>query len=306
MNRKPFHPIWLRLCVLGLALTLLSSCRSVVEVNQPEIYSAQKMELQAGFSPAEKAAIDKNCFEGVPVVARPSGKLQVVAREGYVLGHSSTLRGPLWVAQGVPADQVRGPGDRKDNFAPDPKLPPTERAELKDYSRSGYDRGHQAPAADFSSSQAMTDESFFLSNMSPQIGAGFNRAVWKYLEAFVREKILANGMGYVITGPLFYDPEEDDPATADGVVKIKWIGRGRVAVPTHFYKILVLPRPQGKATCVAFVLENRKYENASPNKFGLFVKSVDWIEQRAGINFMPDLDPRSERELESRPGVLEP
>ncbi len=195
-------------------------------------------------------------------------------------------------------------GERQDNFAPDPKVPAADRAELKDYEGSGYDRGHQAPAADFKSSQKLTDESFYLSNMAPQVGAGFNRAVWAHLEDFVREKIKENGSGYVITGPLYYDPAEDDPKTADGIVKMKWIGRGRVAVPTHFFKIMVLPKPGGKASCVGFVLENKKHPTGAPHNFSQYIKSVDWIEERAGINFMPDLNPQKERELEAKPGLL--
>ncbi len=290
--------------VLALGALLFSSCQNVTEIGLPSIYTQQRLELQAGYTPAEKAAIDKNCFGGVPVVAKPTGKTVLVAREGYVLLHSSFLREPLWVAEGIPAKQLVGKASRADNFAPDPQLPAEERAELKDYSGAGYDRGHQAPAADFKSSQKLTDESFFLSNMSPQVGAGFNRAVWKDLEDFIRGKIEANGSGYVITGPLLYDPAEENSATADGIVKVKWIGKGRVAVPTHFYKIMILPHPGGKTTCVAFVLENKKYPTGKAHDYSQFIQSVAWIQQRTGIDFMPDLDPQTERELESKPGTL--
>lgn len=289
---------------LALGAALLSSCQSVTEIGVPSIYSKQRLELQAGYTPAEKAAIEKNCFAGPPVVIKFTGKLLLVARDGYVLTHSSFLREPLWVAEGIPAKQLTGPGERKDNFQPDPLVPSSDRAELKDYSGAGYDRGHQAPAADFKLTQKLTDESFYLSNMAPQIGAGFNRAIWKELEDFIREKIKANGSGYVITGPLLYDPAEEDPATADGIVKVKWIGSGRVAVPTHFYKIMILPKPGGKATCVAFVLENKKYPTGKSYDFSIFIKPVAWIEKRTGINFMPNLDPQAERELEAKPGTL--
>jgi DNA/RNA endonuclease G (NUC1) len=45
---------------------------------------------------------------------------------------------------------------------------------MKDF-RSGYDRGHMVPAADAKISQGAMDETFFLSNVAPQVGDGFNR-----------------------------------------------------------------------------------------------------------------------------------
>lgn len=48
-------------------------------------------------------------------------------------------------------------------------------AKLGDYRGSGYDRGHQVPAADCKFSQEAMNETFYLSNMCPQVGDGFNR-----------------------------------------------------------------------------------------------------------------------------------
>lgn len=67
-------------------------------------------------------------------------------------------------------------GDRsKSTFVEDESIPMTFRAKLQDYFRSGYDRGHMVPAADAKSSQEAMDETFFLSNIAPQVGVGFNR-----------------------------------------------------------------------------------------------------------------------------------
>lgn len=290
---------------LGLALCVaaLVGCQSVVETSVPSTHSAATFEVQAGHTPQEKAAIEKNCYAGQPKVKKAVGNPKVIARPGYVLAHSSLYRGPLWVSEGIPVDQLTGDAKRKDNFRPDTVLPASERAELSDYAGTPYDRGHQAPAADFKKSQDLMDDSFFLSNISPQVGIGFNRHIWAELEEYAREKIKANSGGFVITGPLFYDPAEDNPATADGVVNVKWIGGGRVGVPTHFYKIVVLPNANGPARCIAFVLENKKHPTQKKYDFSPFVKTVDWIEERTGIDFMPDLDPLTERQLEGKPGV---
>ena len=68
----------------------------------------------------------------------------------------------------------------------DESTPEQFRALLKDYRGSGFDRGHQAPAADFKHSQAAMDETFLLSNISPQVGKGMNRDYWARIETWVR------------------------------------------------------------------------------------------------------------------------
>lgn len=231
----------------------------------------------------------------------PHGPTHYIVREGYVLEHSTTDKIPLWVCEGVTAEQLTGNADRSDGFAPDPLLPVGERAELRDYRGSGYDRGHMAPAGDQKSSQARQDETFLLSNMSPQLAA-LNRKVWKQLEERVREWVKGRGFAFVITGGFFYDSSEDSEATADGSIDYFIIGPGSVAVPTHFYKIVVAKNASGRWGAIAFVLENRGY--TKPYEFEDDIVSIDWLEEHTDLNFMPDLDPDQEHELEASPGAM--
>jgi endonuclease G len=89
---------------------------------------------------------------------------------------------------------------RKDNFRSDPKVK-TGSAALSDYKGSGYDRGHLAPAADFKWSATAMSESFYMSNMSPQV-PGFNRGIWKNIESTVRNWAVENDEIYIVTGPV--------------------------------------------------------------------------------------------------------
>jgi len=95
--------------------------------------------------------------------------------------------------------------------------------------------------------QALNDMTFFFSNAVPQNGS-LNSGQWNQLEARIRsllaDKKIKNAR--MITGGFFYDPAEDDPATADGVVVFEQIGSGLVAVPTHVYKIVVAQNASGE------------------------------------------------------------
>ncbi len=251
----------------------------------------------------QKTLTAKNCLFGKP--RKDSdwgfGPTDFVYREGYVLEHSATDRIPLWVCEGLTPTQLNGNASRKDAFAADTALKPGRRAEMRDYTKSGYDRGHMAPAGDQTVDANLKKETFFLSNMSPQIPE-FNRQIWEALEVQVRHWALDNDSTFVITGGIFYDPKDDDPATADGTIEYYIIGKDAVAVPTHFFKIVIAKHNDGEWRSIAFVEENRKYKR--PFDFSRYVVSIDWIEEHSGLDFMPDLSTAQETKLESTPSVM--
>jgi endonuclease G len=116
---------------------------------------------------------------------------------------------------------------------------------LTDYSNSGYDRGHLVPAADITGSQKDLDQTFLctffhslliikVTNVSPQVGVGFNRSYWAYFEKFARNLTRHFDDVYVITGPLFLPRKEED---GHYYVKFKKLGDPpNTSGPTHFFK----------------------------------------------------------------------
>jgi DNA/RNA endonuclease G (NUC1) len=233
------------------------------------------------------------------------GPTTVISRPGYVLEHSSVDKIARWVCETVRREHVSGSAERS-SFKPDPQLTRGSRAELADYRGSGYDRGHMAPASDFKHNQQRMNESFFLSNMIPQVGRGFNQSNWRVLEERVRDCVRERNVVQVITGAFFYDPAEENEDSADGSIDYFVIGDNQVAVPTHCYKILVA-RDHGTEQAVAFVMENKVYaiESDQDYDFAPFISSIDWLEERAGINFMPELDGSAdEGRLEGDPGTV--
>ena len=283
-------PFCCALLAISIGPLLLVSCRTTTE--QVRIaYFTRFQKAEAGHTPQEEAILKRLCLFGEPQHASgwPHGPTEEIVREGYVLEHSLADKIPLWVCEHLGNEDLGGSLKRPDPepFKPDPKLPPGSRAELKDYKHSGYDRGHQAPSGDETKNQSRQDATYFLSNMVPQIGQ-FNQHAWEQLEETVRAWAASRGGAHVITGPMFYDPKEDDPHTATGHFTIKAIGKDHVAVPTHLYKIVVLRGKGGQWRSIAFVMKNQKYPKNVDYKD--FIQSIRWIEDRTGINFMPGLD----------------
>lgn len=226
----------------------------------------------------------------------PAGDtLRWIVRAGYALEHSARDKIALFVCTTVARADLDGPATREERFAPDPALPPGERAELSDYRGSGYSRGHQAPAGDQGLDQARLDETFYLSNMTPQ-RQRFNAGVWAELERRVRGWARRYGAVGVVTGPVFHDPAEEAPATADGVVVHEVVGVGHVSVPTHYFKVVVAI-VDGEPRVQAFLLPHVD----TPLTLGDALVSVDAIEARTGLDLLPELTPSEARRLEAEP-----
>lgn len=149
----------------------------------------------------------------------------IVCRTGYALEHDNTAKIPKWVAWTVTPDHAIGCAERVDAFAADQSLPSAGRAEPKDYAGTGYDKGHLANNADLSWDSDVARESFYMSNMSPQLPA-LNRGTWKDLEASTRAWVYQTKHSHTIYAGNIY--------TASS----KTIGASKVVVPETLFKIV--------------------------------------------------------------------
>jgi len=210
----------------------------------------------------------------------------LLCREGYLLDYNASRKTADWVGYHLTRAKVHGSAKRSNDFRPDPDLTADQRSELADYRKSGYDRGHMAPAAAMRWSVKAMSESFLLSNMAPQVGAGMNRGIWKELEAKVRDWVDARGELYVVTGNIY--------ASASP----KTIGPNHVAVPSACYKVIFDPV---RVDAIAFIIPNSKQQNAELPKF---VTSVREVERETGLNFLSSLDAGVADAIETRTSKL--
>jgi endonuclease G, mitochondrial len=235
---------------------VLSSCSAVV---QPDVLpSSLPIEVEKFYHPTSYFKID---------------------RAGYSLVYDGRTRNPMWVYECLTAASVNGSAKRLDVFKEDEIVPSLLRATLTDYKGSGFDRGHQAPAADHRATTESMADTFYLTNMCPQCPE-FNRGYWKEFETFVRELTQSYVEVHVLTGPLYL------PKIAlDGkrYVHYQVIGPHDVAVPTHFFKILILDDGRSYPQTLAYVLPNEKIE--STVSLESFRTTIEKVEQVAGFVF---------------------
>jgi hypothetical protein len=115
----------------------------------------------------------------------PLPEEQIISHTAYLLSYNEEHEQANWVAYMLTSSKLGSGLERSNRFLEDP-LVASGTATNADYAKSGYDRGHLAPAADMSWSMQVMQESFYYSNMSPQL-PGFNRGIWKKLEEKVRD-----------------------------------------------------------------------------------------------------------------------
>jgi len=212
----------------------------------------------------------------------PSGaKGQVVQHQEYTLCYSEQHEQAFWVAYELTAAELRLPSrKRESSFKTDPYVA-TKSASHKDYTNSGYDRGHISRAEFNKSTASSYRESYYMSNISPQIGVNFNRrgGDWYKLEELEKKIAFKLGSIYVVSGPIFQNNL--------GVIGTKT----KITVPGFFKAFL----SQDKSQAIAFVL---KHDNVDVDSLWATVVTIDELEEFTNFNFYPTLSINSQAKLE--------
>ncbi|KAG0647737.1 nuclease [Hyphodiscus hymeniophilus] len=265
------------------------SATSTTSVPAP-IPGALPIRAQKILPPVDPAGLFQYGFPG-PVA-------DLATRNALISSFDRRLRNPSWVAEHITAESLSlANGDRKHSyFAEDGAVPEKFRGKLKDYARSGYDRGHQVPAADAKWSQDAMNDTFFLTNMCPQVGEGFNRDYWAHFEDFCRRLTMRYPSVRIVTGPL-YLPKRD---AVDGKWRVSYEVIGNppnIAVPTHFYKVIFAEdgTVAGPVAVGAFVLPNAAIPNEKP--LTDFEVPVEAVERASGLEFASKLPVQRRKRL---------
>ena len=215
----------------------------------------------------------KNCAEllpfGFPTIATQERVTQL-CRKMYAVAHSPSRHTAYWSAEHLIGSQQNVDNPRINDFKADPNLPANEAAKPSDYKNTGYDQGHMAAVGNMHIDAAAMLESFYLSNMVPQVPAN-NRDGWNHLEYFVRGSAMRYQDVYVITGPVY----QCNPCKTIGITK--------VAVPTHLYKIVYNPHTR---IAISFLVPNIPF---TEKEIPQYVSDIKTIQNLTGITFFPQL-----------------
>lgn len=288
-------------------VTTMSSSEMMGELETPSsssgIRGEQKMKEKK--SKKEKVDIWTINYEQEALPELPgSVTSQIIHHKAYSCSYNAEYKIPNWTFYELTLAETLGRLPRSDNFQPDPSVKYRESAQLTDYRGSGYDRGHMAPSMDFNWDADIEDETYFLSNMCPQ-GHDFNSGIWLDLEHQVRRWAERDSAICVVCGPIL--PRKDkngkliNPVT-NQEYQIKTIGRNKVLVPEHFFKVILSPFGD-HPKAIGFIMPNKNVMrrdgrgNAPVKDFAV---NIDRVEQLTGIDFFAILPDDIENRIEAR------
>jgi len=203
----------------------------------------------------------------------------ILDRDHYQLVWDAQKKIPLYVYEQLTKNSISGSAKRKGHkFREDKEIPAPHRSKPSDYSGSGFDKGHHCPAANSKKSFKAMSHSFFLSNVSPQ-NPDLNTKQWADLEQEIRNLALKYSLVETYTGGAFIPVK-----CRDGKYRVIFevIGENQVAVPTHFYKTILLHR-NGTIKKRAYLIPNKKIPESET--FKNFECAIEKIERVTGVIF---------------------
>lgn len=204
---------------------------------------------------------------------------------GFVVQYNLLKKAPNFTIHSLSPNQISQDygvkAKRRSNFFVDDVNLHDNSALNSDYRKSGYDKGHMVPAGDFYWNKLLKNETFVLTNITPQNPA-LNRGIWASLESVIRGKVASLlEEAYVITGAIYSKDNGE------------YIGRNKVGVPLNLYKIIYFPHSE---IMYAFLFDNSVSEFWG--NLSQFQVKVDDIELITSEDFFDKLDDKKEDSLE--------
>lgn len=196
----------------------------------------------------------------------------------YSFGWSQKDRVSLWVAYPLSQTYMSGYDGRANAWALDPYLGGLSAAPFSGYAGS-YARGHLLASEDRQCCYEANAQTFYGTNIVPQIQDNFNGGVWSALEGKVRVFAQSADTLYVVTGV----------TVSASSRKEKDSNGNSVTVPDAFFKALLKYKrgsTLGDWNAAAFYYPHTTYSGGVQKSHSM---SIDELEEITGIDFFANL-----------------
>ena len=221
----------------------------------------------------------------------------LMVKNAYTLSYNKNKGIANWVSWHL-STAWKGDTDRQNDFRTDPSLPQNwYEVTPRDYASTGFDRGHLCPSSDRDGSLEDNQETFFMTNMTPQAPSN-NRGIWKMLEEYERTLTLQGNEVYIIAGTI-----GEGGTGTNGFAKT--IGKN-ITVPASLWKIIVV-LPIGQNDVLRINENTRVIAVNIPNDNGVggdsckkYIVSVNELQQLTGYDFLSNVSPDIQAIIEAR------
>ncbi len=286
---------------------LAGSCKYLAHINEssydpksPDAINTQNLDQKLVDDAPPATGENSNMYLGNPSNAQPNYILKnnfLINLPYYSLSYDADRGIANWVSWHLNQDGLVSNTSRRDNYAEYQGLPESwHMVHPKSYSGSGFDRGHHCPSADRLTSENANAATFLMINILPQ-APNNNQGVWNNFEMYLRRRVAEGNEIYVIMGSY----------GQGGLGKQGYATRidsGRVAVPSHIWKIaVILPEGDndiqriaaGEAEIIAINTPNSESVSSSWRKYLVTIRD---LEKATGHNFLSELSIEIQDKLE--------
>jgi len=272
MKKNDIKHIGYAVCFLLIAIGVFMAINT--EANNPEPHDSDSTSCM------DSAKSKTRHFPALETVIIPDCVPQQTKEYiGFTISFNKDNHTPNYVAWELLGKEAEGDLGRSNKFWTDMEIEGCP--DTRDYTRSGYDRGHLCPSADQKWSRQAMEDCFVMANICPQVHA-LNNGAWKTLENKERQWAKRDSAIMIVAGPIY-----------NSLDTIR-IGNAGVRVPGAFFKVLISPyldEPRG----IGFVYPNM----ASPGNMQDYAMCIDQVEKITGYDFFPSLPDDIEDKVES-------
>lgn len=205
----------------------------------------------------------------------------------YIESYNNSRGGPNWVSWHLDASNITTTAKRVNNFAAFSNLPASfYPVQNTSYSATGFDRGHNCPSADRSSSANANSATFLMTNMIPQVPKN-NQQTWGKFENYLRVQVLAGNEVYIIMGSY-------GKGGTGSKGYFTTINNGKITVPSNIWKVAVII-PAGTNDVNRVTNKTRVIAIDTPNNNSInpdwtqYIVTVKLIEKITGYNLLSAL-----------------
>jgi len=291
LDRRAQVAVLIVLAIAGLIAAVVYYQRTHPRATGPTATTQQPQGgPQAAPTGGTTAALSPNLLLGNPsgATADPSNRSNyLMIKPYYALSYNDGAGTPNWVSWRVVSSDL-GDAPRKRLFDPDNTLPPTFKVVTqRDYTGSGFDRGHMCPHSDRAATQEMSYATFVMTNIIPQ-APNVNQKAWAQLEMYCRDLVRRRNHLYVIAGPNGRGGRGSNGSAES-------LAGGKVTVPAECWKVIVVVPESGPASdddlskltprnrVIAVVMPNDN--DAVGEEWATFRTTAAEIERRTGFHF---------------------
>jgi len=262
------------------------------------------------------ASVKAGAIYGMEIPSLKTGNVDALiihtlpdGRQNYCIGYNTKLKANCWTAfkmyngfssnnknwyrnRWQQGETFNGYGGKGDPFQPDPVLPEDIRFNSGDYDDWRYQRGHILGSADRLNSKEANGQTFYMSNIMPQLKDFNEQGIWWNLESFLRSTYDASTFRdtlYVVKG---------GTVSAGNYTMIG--SNKQLACPKFYYMALLAfnkkyAKTNGGYFAIAFWMEHKGNTDAVSSKYAI---SIDELEKRTGIDFFCNLPDDIENAVE--------